>query len=76
MYYEIMLCYEINIMLHRVEYDAYRCDFEALQAGPRDSTTMAKIEESQKKYNAHREKFDKLRADVAIKLKFLEENKV
>lgn len=60
----------------RLEYDAYRSDYEQLQAGPRDSTTMAKIEEAQRKYQVHREKFDKLRADVAIKLKFLEENKV
>ena len=64
------------LFLYRLEYDAYRSDYEQLQAGPRDSTTMAKIEEAQRKYQVHREKFDKLRADVAIKLKFLEENKV
>ncbi|XP_077984477.1 arfaptin-2-like isoform X2 [Glandiceps talaboti] len=60
----------------RVEYDAYRTDMEALQLQPRDSATVAKVEESKRKYSVHKEKFDKLRGDVAIKLKFLEENKV
>ena len=49
---------------------------EALQLGPRDSNTMPKIEEAQRKFSQHKEKYDRLRGDVAIKLKFLEENKV
>ena len=49
---------------------------EALQLGPRDSTTIPKIEEAQRKFTYHKEKYDRLRGDVAIKLKFLEENKV
>ena len=68
--------YYTGNLFHRVEFDAYRSDFEILQTGPRDSTTTMKMEEAQHKYNNHREKFDKLRADVSIKLKFLEENKV
>ncbi len=60
----------------RLEFDAYRNDYEALQNVPRDSATMAKMDEAQRKFHNHKEKFDKLRADVGIKLKFLDENKV
>lgn len=59
-----------------MEYDAYRTDLETLTLGPRDSTTAPKLEEAQRKFTHHKEKFDKLRGDVAIKLKFLDENKV
>lgn len=37
---------------------------------------MAKQEELKKKYEEQKQKYDKLRADVAIKLKFLDENRV
>ncbi|KAG8453978.1 hypothetical protein GDO86_000561 [Hymenochirus boettgeri] len=60
----------------RVEYDAYRTDLEELNMGPRDATTLPKIEQSQQLFQAHKEKYDKMRNDVSIKLKFLEENKV
>ncbi|KAM4808308.1 arfaptin-1 isoform 1-T1 [Rhinophrynus dorsalis] len=60
----------------RVEYDAYRTDLEELNMGPRDATTMPKIEQSQQLFQMHKEKYDKMRSDVSIKLKFLEENKV
>ncbi|MEE6461262.1 hypothetical protein FKM82_001242 [Ascaphus truei] len=60
----------------RIEYDAYRTDLEELNMGPRDAITMPKIEQSQQLFQAHKEKYDKMRSDVAVKLKFLEENKV
>ncbi|XP_038568934.1 arfaptin-1 isoform X2 [Micropterus salmoides] len=60
----------------RVEYDAYRTDLEELNLGPRDATTMTKIELSQQQFQIHREKYERMRNDVSIKLKFLEENKV
>ncbi|XP_019956842.1 arfaptin-1 isoform X2 [Paralichthys olivaceus] len=60
----------------RVEYDAYRTDLEELNLGPRDATTMPKIEHSQQQFQLHREKYEKMRDDVSVKLKFLEENKV
>lgn len=62
--------------IHRIEYDAYRADMESLQLGPKDATTQAKLHESQLKYERQKQKFDKLRQDVAVKLKFLDENKV
>lgn len=60
----------------RIEYDAYRTDLEELNLGPRDANTLPKIEQSQQLFQLHKEKYDKMRNDVSIKLKFLEENKV
>ncbi|XP_075786177.1 arfaptin-1 isoform X3 [Pelodiscus sinensis] len=60
----------------RIEYDAYRTDLEELNLGPRDANTLPKIEQSQQQFQMHKEKYDKMRNDVSIKLKFLEENKV
>ncbi|XP_040187849.1 arfaptin-1 isoform X2 [Rana temporaria] len=60
----------------RIEYDAYRTDLEELNLGPRDAITLPKIEQSQQLFQSHKEKYDKMRSDVSIKLKFLEENKV
>uniref|UniRef100_A0A3B4B7X0 AH domain-containing protein n=1 Tax=Periophthalmus magnuspinnatus TaxID=409849 RepID=A0A3B4B7X0_9GOBI len=60
----------------RVEYDAYRTDLEELNLGPRDANTVPRIEVSQQQFQIHREKYEKMRNDVSIKLKFLEENKV
>lgn len=63
-------------LCHRIEYDAYRTDLEELNLGPRDATTLPKIEQSQIQFQMQREKYEKMRNDVSIKLKFLEENKV
>ena len=49
---------------------------ESLQLGPKDASTQAKLHEARVKYEKQKERFDKLRQDVAVKLKFLEENKV
>ncbi|XP_021177893.2 arfaptin-1 isoform X1 [Fundulus heteroclitus] len=60
----------------RIEYDAYRTDLEELNLGPRDGSSMPKIEQSQQQFQIHREKYERMRNDVSVKLKFLEENKV
>uniref|UniRef100_A0A8C1VV65 ADP-ribosylation factor interacting protein 1 (arfaptin 1) n=1 Tax=Cyprinus carpio TaxID=7962 RepID=A0A8C1VV65_CYPCA len=60
----------------RIEYDAYRTDLEELNLGPRDANTLPKIELSQQQFQIQREKYEKMRNDVSVKLKFLEENKV
>ncbi|XP_074536368.1 arfaptin-2-like isoform X1 [Halichoeres trimaculatus] len=60
----------------RLEFDAYRSDMEELSLGPRDAATMVRIEMAQHDYQIHRDKYERLRSDVTIKLKFLEENKV
>ncbi|XP_075054568.1 arfaptin-2 isoform X2 [Mixophyes fleayi] len=60
----------------RLEYDAYRADLEELSLGPRDAATLCRIEIAQQNFQAHRSKYEKLRGDVTIKLRFLQENKV
>ncbi|XP_019625309.1 PREDICTED: arfaptin-2-like isoform X12 [Branchiostoma belcheri] len=59
----------------RVEYDAYRTDLEQLQLGPKDAAVQARMKDADSAFQAHKDKFDRLRGDVAVKLKFLEENK-
>lgn len=70
-----VVCFTYSL-LSRIEYDAYRTDLEELNLGPRDANTLPKIEQSQHLFQAHKEKYDKMRNDVSVKLKFLEENKV
>ncbi|XP_074917977.1 arfaptin-2 isoform X2 [Chelonoidis abingdonii] len=60
----------------RLEYDAYRTDLEELSMGPRDASTLCRLDAAQSHFQSHKGKYEKLRADVAIKLKFLEENKI
>lgn len=57
----------------RIEYDAYRTDLESLSTKPDASATL---EEAQHGYEIHRQTFMKLRAEVSIKMKFLDENRV
>ncbi|XP_026179382.1 arfaptin-1-like isoform X1 [Mastacembelus armatus] len=60
----------------RVEYDAYRIDLEELNLGPRDATTVPKLEQAQKDFQSQREKYQKIRDDLSVKIKLLEEHKV
>ena len=60
----------------RIEYDAYRVDLEELNLGPRDATTLPKLEEAQKDFQGQRERFQKVRDDLSVKVKLLEENRV
>ncbi|NXL72998.1 ARFP2 protein, partial [Leptocoma aspasia] len=63
-------------VLRRLEYDAYRTDLEELSMGPRDAGAVSRLDAAQSQFQSHKDKYEKLRADVAIKLKFLEENKI
>lgn len=62
--------------MSRIEYDAYRVDLEELNLGPRDATTVPKLECAQKEFQAQRERYEKMRDALSVKLKLLEENKV
>ncbi|XP_071054638.1 arfaptin-2 isoform X1 [Onthophagus taurus] len=57
----------------RIEYDAYRSDLECLSNKP--DAPMG-LEDAQHEYEVHRQHFMKLRAEVAIKMKFLDENRI
>lgn len=67
---------ELLTVLSRLEFDAYRSDLEELSLGPRDAAAVVRMEMAQHDYQVHRDKYERLRSDVTIKLKFLEENKV
>ncbi|KAM7366583.1 hypothetical protein PAMP_016015 [Pampus punctatissimus] len=60
----------------RIEYDAYRVDLEELNLGPRDAVTLPKLEQAQKDFQSQREKYQRIKDDLSVKLKLLEENKV
>lgn len=56
----------------RIEYDAYRTDLEAYEA----QGQSMKTEEARREFVVQKDKFEKLRNNLQIKMKFLEENKV
>nr|CAG4638635.1 EOG090X0AQE [Cyclestheria hislopi] len=62
----------------RIEYDAYRSDLETLlptmPATP--SSASGAFLEAQRAHDVHKAEFEKLRGDVSVKLKFLDENRV
>jgi len=61
----------------RVEFDAYRSDLDVIKSGAKgDFTKQKSYIECEKKYLAAKEKYERLRSDVTIKIKFLDENKV
>ncbi|KAE8742456.1 hypothetical protein FOCC_FOCC012010 [Frankliniella occidentalis] len=59
----------------RIEYDAYRTDLELLSQN-RSEANAARLEEATQLYEQHKVNFEKLRSDVTIKLKFLDENRI
>lgn len=58
----------------RVEYDAYRSDLEMLLQSSSGQTSA--IADAQRAHDEHKVEFEKLRADVSVKLRFLNENRV
>lgn len=47
-----------------------------LAQAPRSEATAARLEEAQLAFENHRDAFEKLRADLTVKLRFLDENRV
>uniref|UniRef100_A0A8D8V8M0 Arfaptin-2 n=1 Tax=Cacopsylla melanoneura TaxID=428564 RepID=A0A8D8V8M0_9HEMI len=61
----------------RVEYDAYRTDLELLlQVSSNVDSNCSHLDEAQRNFQTHRESFEKLRNDVVVKLRFLDENRI
>ncbi|XP_061769360.1 arfaptin-1-like [Nerophis ophidion] len=60
----------------RIQYDAHRVDLEELNLGPRDTSTLPKLEKAQKDFQSQRERYEQIRDDLTVKLKLLDENKV
>lgn len=59
-----------------MEYDAYRVDLEELNLRPRDAATLPRLERAQREFQDQRERFQKVRQDLSIKVRLLEDNKV
>lgn len=57
----------------RIEYDAYRMDLESAKG---EAAAATNGDDTQKSYTKHKESYEKLRADVAVKMQFLDENRV
>ena len=63
-------------LVHRVEYDAYRSDLEYYATNPQTDVSLQKQRETEEVFTRQKQEFEKLRSDVQIKLKFLDENRV
>ncbi len=59
-----------NKILFRIEYDAYRYDYELLLS--RNETN----EDIERQYQHFKQRYEKSKDDVTIKLKLLDENRV
>ena len=64
------------MIFFRTEYDAYRCDLEYYTSAPKTDVNLAKKNETEDTFNRQKLEFERLRSDVQIKLKFLDENRV
>ncbi|UYV64125.1 ARFIP1 [Cordylochernes scorpioides] len=60
----------------RLEYDAYRCDLEEASQGAQPNAASSRVEEARRLFALHKEKYENLRSDVTVKMKFLDENRV
>lgn len=60
----------------RTEYDAYRSDLDYYLSAPKTDVNLAKQRETEEVFNKQKLEFERLRSDVQIKLKFLDENRV
>ena len=65
----------------RLEFDAYNADLEYTKASisngnEMDSSKIEHIRALEGEVNSYREKYERLKSDVTIKLKFLDENRV
>jgi len=60
----------------RIEYDAYRTDLEFYSSARETEINQLRLAETQLRFNEKKIEFEKLRSDVQIKLKFLDDNRV
>ena len=60
----------------RLEYDAYRFDMEILQNSPQTDQKKEELKNLEQELLVYKEKYEKLKSDVLIKTKFLDENRI
>ena len=71
---EGIAAFTARVIIHRLQYDAYRNDHEkSIHSGGMNSIKTAEIRD---KYEERKRKYEQLKADVSVKIQFLEENKV
>ncbi|XP_050528185.1 arfaptin-2-like [Daktulosphaira vitifoliae] len=58
----------------RIEYDAFRSEFEVLD--PMTNSNLASVFDVLQNYQIRKEEFEKIRSDIYIKLKYLNENRI
>ncbi|XP_017873909.1 PREDICTED: arfaptin-2 [Drosophila arizonae] len=58
----------------RIEFDAYRMDLE--NSKPELTQAASSLEETQRSFAHHKDQYEKLRGDVAVKMQFLDENRI
>lgn len=85
-FFFFFMCIFVYLILSRyfvrIEYDAYRMDLECSKNEPTiassaTTTTAANSsEDTQRSFMKHKESYEKLRADIAVKMQFLDENRV
>lgn len=63
-----------NYEAARLEYDAYRFDLETLKTSPENK--YSEINSLERDVSVHKERYENLKRDVKIKIKFLDENRV
>lgn len=66
-----------NFEAARLEYDAYKTDLEYLKTtGPSNEQKVLQIKNLEDEVSDYKDKYEKLKIDVSIKMKFLDENRV
>ena len=60
----------------RLEYDAYRFDMEILQNSPQTDQKKEQLKNLEQELLVYKENYEKLKNDVLIKTKFLDENRI
>lgn len=65
-----------NYEAARLEYDANRCDVERLQTLPPSEQKNQQVSQLEAELSNFKQKYENLRKDVIIKIKFLDENRV
>jgi hypothetical protein len=66
-----------NFETARLEYDAFRCDLEYLKStSSGGAASQQQIDMLEREVANYRDKYERLKTDVSIKMKFLDENRV
>ena len=60
----------------RLQFDAYRIEYEQLNALPQSTANESRLRKVKEKYEHHKHEYETLAEDVRVKLRFLDDNRV